>query len=78
MSSYHIHSLAWLTHSALKLAKAVADLDVYIEQPCKTYAECKTVRAHTDLPFILVSACQMGKMVSINVLSLLSEPESTR
>ena len=48
-------TVAWLTHSALKLAKAVADLDVYIEQPCRSYAECRTVRAHTNLPFVLVS-----------------------
>ncbi len=46
--------IAWLTHTTLKLVKAVADLDVYIEQPCRTYSECLTVRAHTNLPFILV------------------------
>ena len=43
----------WLSHDALKVVKAVADLDVYIEQPCRTYQECLTVRRHTDLPFVL-------------------------
>ena len=43
----------WLTHQALKVVKAVRDLDVSIEQPCLTYGECLTVRRHTDLPFIL-------------------------
>ena len=32
---------------------AVRDLDVYIEQPCRTYEHCQIVRRHTSLPFIL-------------------------
>jgi cis-L-3-hydroxyproline dehydratase len=43
----------WLMHDALRVCRAVRDLDVYIEQPCLTYEECLTVRRHTDLPFIL-------------------------
>jgi cis-L-3-hydroxyproline dehydratase len=43
----------WLMHDALRVTRAVRDLDVYIEQPCRTYAECLTVRRHTDHPFIL-------------------------
>lgn len=43
----------WLMNDALRVANAVRDLDVYIEQPCKTYEECLTVRRHTDLPFVL-------------------------
>ena len=43
----------WLMHQALRVAKAVRDLDVYIEQPCLTYEECLTVRNHTDNPFVL-------------------------
>jgi L-alanine-DL-glutamate epimerase-like enolase superfamily enzyme len=43
----------WLMHQALRVAKAVRELDVYIEQPCPTYEECLTVRKHTDNPFIL-------------------------
>lgn len=35
------------------VANAVSELDVYLEQPCATYAECVSVRSHTHLPFIL-------------------------
>ncbi len=43
----------WLMHDALRVVKAVRDVDVYIEQPCLTYEECLTVRKHTDHPFVL-------------------------
>jgi L-alanine-DL-glutamate epimerase-like enolase superfamily enzyme len=43
----------WLMHDALRVVKAVRDLDVYIEQPCRTYEECLTVRRHCDHPFVL-------------------------
>jgi L-alanine-DL-glutamate epimerase-like enolase superfamily enzyme len=43
----------WLMHDALRVVRAVRDLDVYIEQPCLTYEECLTVRRHTDHPFVL-------------------------
>lgn len=43
----------WLMHDALRVVRAVRDLDVYIEQPCASYEECLTVRQHTDHPFVL-------------------------
>jgi len=43
----------WTTHEALRVAAGVKDIDVYIEQPCRSYEECLTVREHTDRPFIL-------------------------
>lgn len=43
----------WLAHEALRVVRAVRDVDVYIEQPCRTYEECNTVRRHTDHPFVL-------------------------
>lgn len=43
----------WLMHDALRVVRAVRDLDVYIEQPCQTYDECLSVRRHTDHPFVL-------------------------
>ncbi len=43
----------WRTHDALRVCRAVRDLDVYIEQPCPSYEECLTVRRHTDHPFVL-------------------------
>lgn len=43
----------WTQHEALRVVRAVRDLDVYIEQPCLTYEECLSVRRHTDHPFVL-------------------------
>jgi L-alanine-DL-glutamate epimerase-like enolase superfamily enzyme len=43
----------WTQHEALRVARAVRDVDVYIEQPCLTYEECLAVRRHTDHPFVL-------------------------
>ncbi len=39
----------WTLHDALKVVRAVEDLDVMIEQPCFTYDECMHVRARTNL-----------------------------
>jgi L-alanine-DL-glutamate epimerase-like enolase superfamily enzyme len=43
----------WRVDDALRVVKAVRDVDVYIEQPCRSYEHCLTVRRHTPLPFIL-------------------------
>jgi L-alanine-DL-glutamate epimerase-like enolase superfamily enzyme len=43
----------WLMHDALRVVRAVRDVGVYIEQPCRSYEECLTVRRHCDLPFVL-------------------------
>jgi L-alanine-DL-glutamate epimerase-like enolase superfamily enzyme len=43
----------WLMHEAMRVVKAVQDIDVYIEQPCATYQQCLSVRRHTRLPFVL-------------------------
>jgi L-alanine-DL-glutamate epimerase-like enolase superfamily enzyme len=43
----------WTQHAAIRVADAVRDIDVYIEQPCMTYEQCLAVRLHTDRPFIL-------------------------
>jgi cis-L-3-hydroxyproline dehydratase len=43
----------WTMHEAARVVAAVRDLDVYIEQPCRTYEECLAVRRRTALPFIL-------------------------
>ncbi|QDV55772.1 cis-3-hydroxy-L-proline dehydratase [Rosistilla oblonga] len=43
----------WTQHEAQRVVRAVADLDVYIEQPCLTYEECLAVRRNTTHPFIL-------------------------
>ncbi len=43
----------WTQHAAVRLVHAVRDVNVYIEQPCRTYEECLAVRRHTDRPFVL-------------------------
>jgi L-alanine-DL-glutamate epimerase-like enolase superfamily enzyme len=43
----------WTRAAAARVVAAVANLDVYIEQPCASYAECLSVRRRTSLPFIL-------------------------
>ena len=43
----------WTQHAAVRVADAVRDVDVYIEQPCLTYEQCLVVRRHTNRPFIL-------------------------
>lgn len=43
----------WLSHQALRVVRAIRDLDVTFEQPCPTYEESLVVRRHTDLPFVL-------------------------
>lgn len=43
----------WLMHDALRVVRAVRDIDVYIEQPCLSYEGCLVVRRQTSHPFVL-------------------------
>jgi L-alanine-DL-glutamate epimerase-like enolase superfamily enzyme len=43
----------WRMHDALRVARAIRDLDVLIEQPCATYEECLSVRRRTNHPLVL-------------------------
>jgi len=43
----------WTQHEAMRVVRAVKDVDVYIEQPCLSYEECLAVRHNTDHPFVL-------------------------
>ncbi len=43
----------WRQHDALRVVRAVRDVQLYIEQPCLTYEECLAVRRHCDHPMIL-------------------------
>ncbi|MFO0960371.1 MAG: cis-3-hydroxy-L-proline dehydratase [Isosphaeraceae bacterium] len=43
----------WLMHQAARVAHAVRDVDVSIEQPCARYDECRSIRRRTPLPFVL-------------------------
>ena len=43
----------WLPHEAARVVRAVKDRDVYIEQPCRTYEECLSIRRRTSHPFVM-------------------------
>ena len=43
----------WLMHEAMRVVRAVRDVDVCIEQPCSSYDECLSVRRRTPHPFVL-------------------------
>ncbi len=43
----------WTQHEAMRVVRAVREVDVYIEQPCLSYQECLAIRRHTDHPFVL-------------------------
>ena len=43
----------WLMHDAMRVVRAVSDVDVYIEQPCLSYEECLSIRRQTSHPFVL-------------------------
>jgi L-alanine-DL-glutamate epimerase-like enolase superfamily enzyme len=43
----------WTQHEAARVARAVEELDVYLEQPCPTYEECLSIRRRTSLPFVM-------------------------
>jgi L-alanine-DL-glutamate epimerase-like enolase superfamily enzyme len=43
----------WLPHEAMRVVRAVREVDVYIEQPCYSYEECLGIRRKTDHPFVL-------------------------
>src|SRR5262249_504365 len=53
----------WVQHEAIRIAKAVRDIDVYIEQPCLTYEECVAVRRQIPHPFVLAE-----NMEALNIL----------
>ena len=40
-------------HQALRVADAVREIDVYLEQPCPTYGQGLEVRRHIPRPLIL-------------------------
>lgn len=43
----------WLPHEALRVVRALSDVDVYIEQPCASYENCLRVRRACTHPFVL-------------------------
>jgi L-alanine-DL-glutamate epimerase-like enolase superfamily enzyme len=67
----------WTLHEAARVASQIDDLDVYLEQPCATYAECLAIRRRCRLPFVLdesidtlealMKACADGAMDAVNL-----------
>src|SRR4051812_6827293 len=53
----------WLMHDAMRVVRAVRDVDVYVEQPCLSYEECLSVRRHSDHPFVLDEVIDSVEMV---------------
>lgn len=43
----------WRADEAIRIAKGMGDIDIYFEQPCATYEECREVRRTTGVPLIL-------------------------
>lgn len=43
----------WLVHEAARVVRGVADIDVYIEQPCLSYENCLSIRRRTNHAFVL-------------------------
>jgi len=51
----------WRVDEAVRVARAMGDVDVYFEQPCASYEECREVRRTTGVPLILdESATDVG------------------
>ncbi len=58
----------WTVNEAVRVVRAVRDLDVMIEQPCQTYEECLHVRTHTDLPMKL-DECVTGMRAAQRIVN---------
>jgi L-alanine-DL-glutamate epimerase-like enolase superfamily enzyme len=43
----------WRLDEALRVARAIDGVDIYFEQPCATYEECRDLRRAIDIPVIL-------------------------
>lgn len=52
-TAYVDANTGWTVDQAIRVARATADLDYHLEQPCLTYDECLHVRSRTTLPMKL-------------------------
>ena len=43
----------WRQHEAMRVIRAIREVDIYLEQPCLSYEECLAVRRNCQHPFIL-------------------------
>ena len=67
----------WTVAQTRRFLGATAGVDTYLEQPCRTLAECERVRAHTALPMMIdevakevtdvVDALKLGCVDAVNL-----------
>ena len=43
----------WTQHEAMRVAGAVREVGIYLEQPCASYDACVAIRRHAGNPFVL-------------------------
>lgn len=43
----------WQVDEAIRIARQMGNIDIYFEQPCATYEECREVRRTTGVPLLL-------------------------
>ncbi|MCL4108721.1 UNVERIFIED_CONTAM: hypothetical protein GTU68_049062 [Idotea baltica] len=58
----------WRVDNAIRVARATADLDYILEQPCRTYEECQQVRRIADQPMKL-DECITGMAAAQRVVA---------
>ena len=59
---------AYSVHDAVRVVRAIRDVDVIIEQPCLTYDECLQVRSRCDHPMKL-DECVTGLDVAARIVA---------
>ena len=58
----------WRADEALRVARATRSLDYFLEQPCKTYEECRQLRRRVDLPMKL-DECVTGMAMAQRIVA---------
>ncbi len=58
----------WRVDNAIRVARATADLDFVLEQPCRTYAECQQVRRVAQQPMKL-DECVTGLVAAQQIVA---------
>ena len=53
----------WLMHEAMRVVRAVQDIDVYIEQPRFSYEECLAVQRRCNHPFVFDEVIDSMNMI---------------
>ncbi len=66
--AYADANTGWSLSDAVRVVRAVADLDVMIEQPCLSYEECLQVRDRTTLPMKL-DECVTGLAMAERIVN---------